>query len=334
MQIAVVLAGGIGTRMYPASAPERPKQFLSFADDDDSLLGQTVDRVSPIVDQVCVLTRPAYADDVRSHAPDATVLTEPMGKDTGPALVYGTHELKSAGENPVLFCLPSDQHVGEGFQAVAQQAMAVAERTDQLVTLGIEPTRAAIEYGYIKPGADHGDHLAVEGFYEKPDPGAAARYVYNDFYWNAGMFAWTPETLLSAVRSTPLSSLVEALEANDPLAGFDSVDPVSIDHAVLEQTEEIAVIPAAIEWDDLGSWDSLGRILDTDADGTVSSGDVLSIETENCVLACDSSMEINAVGVSDLVVAAFDDRVLVVPTNDTQRVREVVEKRTASTRET
>ncbi len=327
MQIAVVLAGGVGTRLYPASSDDRPKQFLSFDDEGRSLLSRTVERVEGIVDAVYVLTRPEYADQIPEHAPDATVLTEPEGKDTGPALVYAAHRLRGVASDPVLLCVPSDHYVGSSFAPVAQRAMGVARETEQLVTLGIEPTRAATEYGYIKPGEDHGDHYTVAGFYEKPDPGAAARYIYNDFYWNAGVFSWTPEALLSAARDTELSPLVEALETGTGRSGFDAVDPVSIDHAVLENTDGLRMVPADVTWDDLGSWDALKRVLDTDENGTVALGDVLAIDAEDCVIATDERSQISAVGVSNLAIAAYDGRVLVVPTSETQRVREVVEKR-------
>lgn len=327
MQIAVVLAGGVGTRLYPASSDDHPKQFLSFDEDGQSLLSRTVQRVERIVDRVYVLTRPEYADRIPEHAPDATVLTEPEGKDTGPALVYAAHKLCDAASDPVLLCVPSDHYVGSSFAPVTQRAMDVAHETEQLVTLGVEPTRAATEYGYIKPGENHGDHYAVEGFYEKPDPGAASRYIYNDFYWNAGVFAWTPEALLNAARDTELGPLVEALGTDNEQEVFDAVDSVSIDHAVLESADGLRMVPADLAWDDLGSWDALKRVRDSDETGTVALGDVLTIDADNCVIAADEQSHISAVGVSDLTIVAYDGRVLVVPTSETQRVREVVDER-------
>lgn len=328
MQIAVVLAGGVGTRLYPASSDEHPKQFLSFDEEGQSLLSRTVQRVEKIVDAVYVLTRAEYADRIAEHAPNATVMIEPQGKDTGPALVYAAHCLRDVASDPVLLCVPSDHYVGSSFAPVTQRAMAVANETEQLVTLGVEPTRAATEYGYIKPGENHGDNYSVEGFYEKPDPGAASRYIYNDYYWNAGVFAWTPEALLSAAQNTELGPLVEALRAGNEQKGFNAVDPVSIDHAVLEATDGLRMVPADLTWDDLGSWDALKRVRDADENGTVTLGDVLTIDADDCVIAADEGSHISAVGVSNLTIAAYDGRVLVVPTSETQRVREVVKERT------
>jgi mannose-1-phosphate guanylyltransferase len=327
MEVAVILAGGIGTRLYPASSADHPKQFLSFDDEGQSLLSRTIERVE--CDEVYVLTRPEYTDRIKEHASDVTILTEPEGKDTGPALVYAAHCIRELEDDPVLLCLPSDHYVESDseFQSVTTHAMRIARETERLVTLGIEPTRAATEYGYIKPGEAHGDYHEVAGFYEKPDPGAAARYIYNDFYWNAGVFAWTPDALLTAARETELAPLVEALADNkSPAEVFDAIDPVSIDHAVLEETDSLAMVPADVGWDDLGSWDSLQRVRETDDDGNVTIGDVLAIDTEECVIATDEDSHVSAIGVSNLTIAAYDGRVLVVPTSDTQRVREVVDQ--------
>ncbi|WP_248908580.1 mannose-1-phosphate guanylyltransferase [Halocatena marina] len=326
MEIAVILAGGVGTRLYPASSADRPKQFLSFDESGRSLLSRTVERVEKIVDTVYVLTRPEYADQIPEHAPHATVLTEPEGKDTGPALVYAAHRIHEREDDPVLLCVPSDHHVDRSFASIAERALRVARETDQLVTLGIEPTRAATEYGYIKPGEDHGEYYDVAGFYEKPDPGAAARYIYNDFYWNAGVFSWTPTSLLEEARETELAPLVAALDVGEEQRGFAAIDSVSIDYAILEETDEIAMVPAEMTWDDLGSWDALQRVHETDEDGNVTTGDVLTIDAEDCVIAADETSHISAVGVSNLTIAAYDGRVLVVPNTDTQRVRDVVEQ--------
>jgi mannose-1-phosphate guanylyltransferase len=327
MNVAVILAGGIGTRLYPASSADHPKQFLSFDEDGHSLLSRTVKRVRDCVDAVYVLTRPEYADRIAEHSSDVTVLAEPEGKDTGPALVYAAHRIRELEDDPVLLCVPSDHYVDSGFQSVATRAIGVARETDRLVTLGIEPTRAATEYGYIKPGENRGDYHKVAGFYEKPDPGAAARYIYNDFYWNAGVFAWTPDALLTAARETDLAPLVEALADTDsPEQAFATVDPVSIDYAVLEETDDLAMVTADVTWDDLGSWDALQRVYETDDDGNIAIGDVLAIDTEDSVIATDENSHVSAVGVSNLTIAAYDGRVLVVPNSDTQRVREVVDR--------
>lgn len=324
--VAVVLAGGTGTRLYPASRSDRPKQFRSF-DDGPSLLSRTVERTG-FVDETVVLTRPDLVDLAAEHAPDARVLAEPAAKDTGPALAYAAHELRDAD---VLLCLPSDHHVAGPFERVGRGGLRVAHETGALVTFGVEPTRAATGYGYVKPGPertlDGTTYYPVERFTEKPDPGAAARYREHGYLWNAGMFAWRPDAFLDAARDSPLAPLVEHLEAGAPDEGFAAVDPVSVDYAVLERTDAAAVVPASFEWDDLGSWDALARVLDADEADNVALGDALQLDAEGSVLAAGEGMEVTAVGVEDLVVAAYDGRVVVVPTHDAQRIRDVVDRR-------
>ncbi|WP_232703105.1 mannose-1-phosphate guanylyltransferase [Halobacterium wangiae] len=316
---AVLLAGGTGTRLYPASRSHRPKQFLALGDDDRSLLRRTADRAA-FADDIFVVTRESYADRVREEVPEATVLVEPAGRDTGPALAYAAQEVRKRASDAAMLCLPSDHVVGDGFRETAETAVDVAARTGTLVTLGVEPDRPATGYGYVEPGADQGDHFAVEQFREKPDEATAERLLDRGCLWNAGMFAWTPEAFLAAARDGPLEPVVESLESGDPDAAFDAVDPVSVDYAVLERAADVRVVPAAFDWDDVGAWDALARLLDGE---NATMGDSLTIDASGNVLASDDK-HVSVVGADDLVVAAFDDRVLVVPIDDAQRVREVV----------
>jgi mannose-1-phosphate guanylyltransferase len=366
--VALVLAGGTGTRLYPASRSDRPKQFLNLlgdadaaadapgesggdagvddadaddadaddagaddvgveGDDDDattdrSLLARTVARAG-FADEVVVVTRPEFEAGVRERVPEATVLVEPEGKDTGPALTYATHRIDEAVDDPVVLALPSDHHVGAGFERVVRRGLRVAGETDRLVAFGVEPTRPDPGYGYIEPGTDCGDFRDLVRFHEKPDRETATRYLEEGYLWNAGIFAWTPAAFLDAARDSPLGPLVDALDRGDPAAGFAAVEPVSVDHAVMERAEGAAVVPADVTWDDLGSWDALERLLAADDAGNVATGDLLTVDAADNVVATDDK-HVSLVGVEGLAVVAFDDRVLVVPKEDAQRVREVV----------
>jgi mannose-1-phosphate guanylyltransferase len=329
--VALILAGGTGTRLYPASRSDRPKQFQSFGG-DRSLLARTADRVG-FADETVVLTRESYADAVPDHAPEADVLVEPEPRDTGPALAYAAARLRERFDDAVLLCVPSDHHVRGDFESAARRAARVAVETDGLVTLGVEPTRPATGYGYVEPRREHDGYAPVRRFREKPDRDTAEELV-DDCYWNAGIFAWTPDAFLREARDSPLAPIVEAAEQGegttadrrdaDALAAVREVDPVSVDYAVLERTDDAYVVPVSFEWDDLGSWDALERVLDTDADGNAVLGDALSIGAAGNVIASDDDTHVSVVGADNLVVAAYGDRVLVVPKDEAQRVREVV----------
>jgi mannose-1-phosphate guanylyltransferase len=323
--VVLVLAGGQGTRLYPASRPDRPKQLLAL-DGDRSLLARTVDRAG-FADERYVLAPETYAGAVRDQAPGAALLLEPESNDTGPALVYAAHRVREQVGDCVLLCLPSDHHVEGDFAATGRRAARVAADTGSLVTVGVEPDRPATGYGYVEPGAERGDHSDVERFVEKPDAETARRYLDRGWYWNAGIFAWTPDALLGAARESRLAALVDALDAGAPERGFRAVDPVSIDRAVLEQTGDVVVVPADFAWDDLGSWDAVGRVVGADTSNTrAGEGETLAVDAADCVLAADEDSHVSVVGVEGLVVATYNGRTLVVPREETQRVREVVDR--------
>jgi mannose-1-phosphate guanylyltransferase len=238
--------------------------------------------------------------------------------------VYAAHRIREQVGDCVLLALPSDHYVDGPFEPTARTAAETAVETAGLVTIGVEPDRIETGYGYVKPGEDHGDYVGVEKFKEKFSRGAAERYRYHGYYWNVGMFAWTPTALLDAARRTELGALVDALDAGDAAGGFAEAPSTSIDYAVLEATDDAYLVPAGFEWDDVGSWDALDRLLEGDDDGNTVLGEALTLDTSGTLVATDG--HVSTIGVDNLIVASYGDRTLVVPKRQSQRVREVVEE--------
>lgn len=338
--VAVVLAGGTGSRLYPASRSGRPKQFLSLLG-EASFLERTVSRARTVADDVVVLTRESYAEGVAERVPDAEVLVEPAGRDTGPALLYATYRIGDRYDDAVVLALPSDHLIGEGFAPAVRRGVDVAAETDRLVTFGVEPTRPETGYGYVEAAepetnAAAGDATGtdsewypVASFHEKPDAATAESYVAAGHYWNAGLFAWRPAAFLAAADGPPLAPLVDALRSggDEVTAAFESAEPVSVDHAVLESAADVAVVPAAFPWDDVGSWDALDRVLDADAEGNAATdgATLRTLDAADNVVAADDA-HVSVVGVSGLAVVAWDDRVLVVPKERAQEVKRLVRR--------
>ena len=321
--VAVVLAGGIGTRLYPATTSNRPKQFRSFDGAPGSLLERAIDRAD-FADHRAVVPRQSLAGGVRERAPgDVAVLVEPEPRDSGPALVYAARRLRERYDDPVLVVLPSDHVVDDAgaFAATMRRGARVAAATGSLVVFGTEPTLPETGYGYLELGADRGDYAELRSFHEKPDEDTAERYVEAGHLWNAGAFAWTPSAFLTAARSSPLRPLVEADDLDE--RAWDAVPSVSVDDAVLERTNDVVAVPADYEWDDLGTWDAVGRHAPADADGNAALSDYTAIDATDNVVAGDGETHVSLVGVENLVVAAYGDRVLVVPRGKADRVRDL-----------
>lgn len=341
--VACILAGGPGTRLYPASRQDRPKPLLSF-DTDRPLLADTLERVG-FADKTVILTREQFRADIAAAAGDTTVLTEPTGKDTGPALVYATWEIRARYDDAVVVTLPSDHRMTDP-EEFSQAATSAAEAAldESLITLGVDPSRPATEYGYIRPASDTKaqsgtDPILVEKFVEKPDKPTARSLIDSGALWNAGVFAWTPETFFRHVEETSLAPMLERLREGDPAAAYDVIEAVSVDTAVMEQADDVLVVPFSAGWSDLGTWDAVGRLLESDTtvdnstgDGSGNQSSVGTQETE--LLTLDASRNVVAapgkhvslIGVEELVVAAYDDRILVAPRESSDQLRQLVER--------
>jgi mannose-1-phosphate guanylyltransferase len=307
---AAVLAGGSGTRFWPLSTPECPKQFLALAG-EEPLLVQSVRRLEGLIppERVLVLTSRRHVDETRrllSMLPPANVLGEPRPASTAPALAWATSHARSTDAEAVVLSLHADWFVGDAaaFRETAARALDVARRHDVLVTVGMVPTRPETGYGYIEPG-DPLEGLArrVRRFTEKPDLKGAEDLIAAGALWNSGLFAWRADRFFAeaAQHAPELAPHVATLEAGDVERFFAHVTPVAVDVSHFERSERVAVVPGAFDWDDIGTWGALHRARGHDEHGNVAVGDAVAHDAEDCVLWAEDG-PIVADGVRDLVV--------------------------------
>ena len=337
---AVILAGGSGTRLWPLSRKNYPKQFLKL-NGAPSLLESTVQRALQVVaaDDLVILTNADYQFHVRANLVDAAgqtiaarVLLEPCSRNTAPALALAVAyclEHFDTGREEVIFVAPSDHVISpaERFAHYMRRAGEIAAR-GHIVTFGIPPTTPETAYGYLRAGERiEADCFRVEAFTEKPDATTAAAYVASGrYYWNSGMFAFQIGVLLDEFeRHAPeifaaISGGYEAL-----LAQFAALPNTSIDYAVMERSERLVTLPADLYWNDVGSWDALFDVLGRDADGNMKVGDVIDLDTENTLIMADKRL-ITTIGLSDLLVVETGDAILIARRGDAQKVKQVVER--------
>lgn len=333
MNHAVILAGGVGERFWPASTPERPKQLLPLLS-ERSMVRETVDRLEGLVppERRIVLTGDSLADSMAAELPEiprAQIVGEPEGKNTAPAIGLAAGLLAARDPEAVLLALPADHAIADtaAFAATVEEGFQLAAEEPVLVLFGIVPDRPDPNYGYIR----HGDPLRtrsvrafeVEGFVEKPDAATARALVADGCHtWNSGIFCGQAKAFLEEyaehlplMRRT-IDSAVHAW-ADDPAAALASyyaaVEATSIDYGIMQQTERAVVIPATgWGWDDVGSWEALARWLEADDQGNVRVGNV---RLEGCrnVIAWSPAGRIAALGVEDCVIVRTEGETLVVP---------------------
>lgn len=319
---AVVLAGGVGSRFWPASRPDRPKQLLALAG-DAPLIVDTVRRAERLVGaaNVRLLTGAELIEPFRSVLPEYTEAhfwVEPVARSTGPALVWAAARTVAEDPDGVMVSLHAD-HLIRPFEAFAEtvgRAVAAARERHALVCLGIRPTRPETGYGYIEPGEETGPGVrAVRRFVEKPDARTAREYLASGGHlWNSGIFVWRAADFLAAVRRhTPeISDALPALEPGGDGADafFRAVSPISVDVGVLERAENVEVAPGDFAWDDVGTWSSLARTRDADGDGNVTAGRAETIEARNNIVWSEDGRVV-LFGVDDLVVVHSGGETLV-----------------------
>lgn len=339
---AVILAGGSGTRFWPKSRRDRPKQLLDILD-EKPLIVLTIDRLEGLFkrEQIWVVTHRDQVASVRRRVDlkDERILTEPTARNTAPAVgLAALHLKRRAGEEAVFAMLPADHYVADvdGLHKTLMIAKDVAAQ-GQLVAIGIRPRYPETGYGYIEVGESL-DGLEYPGvhrvarFVEKPDLQTAVDYVESgDFMWNGGMFIWQVGTLLDALRvhlPEVYAGLTEIERSDfdpDVVADvYEQFPDISIDYGVMERAENRAVVLSDVGWSDVGSWSALAELLKGNEQGNVTQGDVMTLHCNDSVLVSERGL-LATIGMRDVVVVATDDAVLVCPKERAQDVKQIVQ---------
>jgi mannose-1-phosphate guanylyltransferase len=327
---AAILAGGRGERFWPVSVKSYPKQFLSMFG-DKPMLQETLSRIEDLVpaDRTLIMTGDhltSLVSETAAGVPERNVLGEPIPKNTAPAIGMAALVLDVREPGGVMAVLPADHLIKnkEAFLKDLSKAAKVADREGRLVTFGIKPTRPETQYGYVRIGApikSFDEVYEAGGFREKPNLKQAGQLLAEGNYlWNSGIFVWTTTAILSALKEH-LPSLHRELEAIRPTVGtegekealnsfYQSAQKISIDYGIMEQADNVAVVKAAFDWDDVGSWLSMERLLEEDEMGNVVRGDAVNLNTDNSIVVCDEGL-VATLGVSDLLVVRTGNATLV-----------------------
>ena len=356
MIYGVIMAGGAGKRLWPASRKENPKQFLALAG-EHSMIRQTADRIHPLTadERVMVITSESHVNRTLQEIPyakDHMVIGEPMARNTAPCIALAAARLHAADPDAVMIVLPADHHIEkrEAFLEVLRVAVQEAQQNHTLVTIGIKPTRAETGYGYIHaapggeshhPEKDTPDPAIpvknVQRFVEKPNQTKAEEFLQSgDYLWNSGMFVWRASAILQAMEehmpalfNLTLGVRGASLTRPSLLTFFEGSPSVSIDVGVMEKAGNVRVVPADIGWSDVGSWKEVFQLAAKDGQGNSFRGKEgqksMFIAAENNLVMSESGKRVVLIGVDNLCVVETDDAVMVLHQDLSQRVKEAAE---------
>lgn len=344
MLCALIMAGGKGTRFWPLSTEEKPKQFLNLIG-KETMIQMTVERIKPIIpiDRIFVCTGQMYVDLVKEqlpNLPDRNIIIEPEGRNTAPCIALSAFIIKKYYKNSNMVVLPSDHLIKneEEFRNIIQSGDEfVSTNEEAIITLGMQPTRAETGYGYIRYGnkeRKRNEHsvIKVDAFVEKPNKEKAKRYLKEGNYlWNGGMFIWSVGNILKQINmySNETYKALQNIEdvKEDQLQkiinkNYKYTDAISIDYAVLEKSNDIYVIPSNFGWDDVGSWEALDRYREKDEAGNVLVGSAKVVHSESN-LVVSSSHDIVVEGLKDIYVIENAGKILVGPKSNVANVKEL-----------
>lgn len=341
----VILAGGAGSRFWPISSEELPKQFLDILGCGRTLIQLTLERFNGLIpkENVWVVTAEKYREFVMEQLPEvpsSNILCEPCRRNTAPCICYVSWKIKKLNTKANIVVSPSDHLVVDiqAFQSAIDDSLSFAAETDAVVTLGLKPTRPETGYGYIKADLTYSSSrkhniFRVDEFKEKPTLEIAKEYIQSPNYlWNSGIFIWNVNTIINAFRvyEPEVSSIFEGLmpyygtdkEQNKIDESYPQCKNISVDYAILEKAEEIFVFPASFSWSDLGTWNSLREQSDMDKYGNVCIGDNIKLyDTYNTIVHTCNKKEVIVEGLDGYVVAEKEGKLLVCRLSEEQRIK-------------
>lgn len=341
---ALILAGGSGTRFWPLSRNAKPKQLLDLFN-NGTMLRQAVDRMKQILpaENIFILTNHLQEVEVRRQLPElpaANIVAEPARRDTAPAVSLGIALVAARNPQASMMVIPSDSLIldGAAFGKLAEDALNLADREGALMTIGIKPTWPCPSYGYIERAGKLEDAqlthdcYEVVRFREKPDSATAAQWLESgNFSWNAGMFIWNVDYVRRqlAAHTPELATFIDELtQAEDVPAfiteKFPTLTPISIDFALMEKADRVLNFEATFDWDDVGSWISVGKYLPQKGDDNVANTDISTCDAANNIVFSHGGKHIALVGVSDLIVVDTGDALLVAHRKDADRIKNIV----------
>ena len=338
----VIMAGGIGSRLWPVSTPEMPKQFIDLLGVGKSLLQLTVERFRSVagIAGMWVVTSENYVDIVRKQLPEMPadhILAEPVPRNTAPCIAYACWRIMREDPEANIVVTPSDAIVlkTELFSEIISKALEFTASSSSIVTVGIHPDRPETGYGYIcSSSKEECNIVKVNEFREKPDRETAERYLAaGNYFWNAGIFVWSVSTIVDQMRrhAPQIAGMMDKIartfgteEEKAALAEFfPQCDKISIDYAVMEKSDSIYVISADLGWSDLGSWTSAGSHIAEGPDGNrVVGNDVRLIDSEGCIVHAEECKKVVVKGLKDYVVACRGGNLLVCPAADEQKIKD------------
>lgn len=345
IRTAVIMAGGGGTRFWPISRMEQPKQLVSLTG-DDVMINETIKHFDHIIprENTFIVTNSKQAELMRKvlfeEVKGENILVEPAQRNTAPCIIYAAMTLKKLYGDALMAVLPADHHIGnvKEYERILTLALDVAEKEDKIVTIGIKPTFPSTGYGYIKYGnTDIPEIHPLLRFVEKPNLEVATAYLEEgDYLWNSGMFIWKASTILRYFEKL-LPDMYKAMEniwdslrtplEKDAIAKiYPELEKVSIDYGIMEKADDVLVIPGDFGWNDVGSWDALYNVYERDIRGNVSVGDVIDIDSSDSVFFNSTKDRLVAgIGLKDTVVVSTKDAILVLNKDRAQDVKAMVD---------